>query len=99
MGSNGGFAKVIGKITKTSYSFRVRGKDDRVREDSRSSLRGRRFRVGAVLLEATRLNFPCKYLELVTSKPVYEPLIHRSGLNCIIVEGGNIRPGDRLTPA
>ena len=60
---------------------------------------GRQFHVGDVLLEGTRLNFPCKYLELVTGKPVCEPLIHRSGLNCIIVKGGTIRPGDRLTPA
>lgn len=60
---------------------------------------GRQFRVGEVLLEGTRLNFPCKYLELVTGKPVYEPLLNRSGLNCIIVEGGTIRPGDTLTPA
>ena len=60
---------------------------------------GRRFRVGQVLLEGARLNFPCKYLELVTGKPVYQALIHRSGLNCIIVEGGTIRPGDPLTPA
>ncbi len=60
---------------------------------------GRRFRVGAVLLEATRLNVPCKYLELVTGKPVYAPLLNRSGLNCRIIEGGAIRPGDTLTPA
>jgi MOSC domain-containing protein YiiM len=59
---------------------------------------GKRFRVGPVVLESTRLNFPCKYLELVTGKPVYEPLLNRSGLNCIIVEGGTIRPGDPVTP-
>ena len=59
---------------------------------------GRRFRVGETVLEGTRLNTPCKYLELVTGKTVYEPLIHRSGLNCIIVEGGTIRPGDPVTP-
>ncbi len=59
---------------------------------------GRRFRVGAVLLEATRLNVPCKYLALVTGKDVYEPLLNRSGLNCRIVDGGTIRPGDTLTP-
>jgi len=58
----------------------------------------RRFRVGAVVLEGTRLNFPCRYLELVTGKAVHDPLIHRSGLNCIIVEGGTIRPGARVTP-
>ena len=59
---------------------------------------GKRFRVGEVVLESTRLNKPCKYLELVTGKPVYTPLLNRSGLNCIIVEGGTIRPGDALTP-
>ena len=59
---------------------------------------GRRFRVGEAVLEGSRLNKPCKYLELVTGKPVYEPLIHRSGLNCIIVEGGTIRRGDTVTP-
>jgi MOSC domain-containing protein YiiM len=60
---------------------------------------GRQFRVGEVVLEGARLNFPCKYLELVTGKAVYAPLLNRSGLNCIIVEGGTIRPGDALTPA
>jgi MOSC domain-containing protein YiiM len=60
---------------------------------------GRQFRVGDVLLEGTRLNVPCKYLMLVTGKKVYEPLLNRSGLNCRIIEGGVIRPGDPLTPA
>jgi len=60
---------------------------------------GRRFRVGAVLLEGMRLNTPCKYLVLVTGKDVYQPLLNRSGLNCRIVEGGTIRPGDTLNPA
>ena len=69
-----------------------------VRDVPLNHLVGRRFRVGSVVLEATRLNKPCKYLELVTGKTVYEPLINRSGLNCIIVEGGTIRPGDPVTP-
>jgi MOSC domain-containing protein YiiM len=60
---------------------------------------GRRFRVGAVLLLGARLNVPCKYLEQVTGKPVYAPLINRSGLNCEIVEGGIVRIGDVLRPA
>jgi len=59
---------------------------------------GRRFRVGAVLLLGARLNVPCKYLEQVTGKPVYQLLLHRSGLNCEIVEGGLIRVGDVLRP-
>lgn len=57
---------------------------------------GRRFRVGTVLLLGARLNVPCKYLEQVTGKPVYAPLINRSGLNCEILEGGTVRIGDVL---
>ncbi len=64
-----------------------------------SHLVGRRFRVGAVLLETVRLNKPCKYLEKMTGKAVYLPLLNRSGLNCRVIEGGTIRPGDPVTPA
>jgi MOSC domain-containing protein YiiM len=60
---------------------------------------GRRFRVGAVLLLGARLNVPCKYLEQVTGKLVYAPLINRSGLNCEILEGGMVRVGDVLRRA
>jgi len=60
---------------------------------------GKRFRVGSILLYGARLNVPCKYLEQVTGKPVYAPLIHRSGLNCEIIEGGVIRAGDLILPA
>ncbi len=59
---------------------------------------GRRFRVGNVVLEGGRLNVPCRYLELLTKKPVYQPLINRSGLNCRIIEGGVIRVGDVIAP-
>jgi len=59
---------------------------------------GRRFWVGEVLLEGARLNVPCRYLDLVTGKSVYEPLINRSGLNCRILQGGNIAIGDVIRP-
>lgn len=57
---------------------------------------GRQFWVGPVLLEGGRLNTPCKYLDLVTGKSVCDLLIHRSGLNCRIVEGGDINLGDAI---
>ena len=59
---------------------------------------GRRFWVGTVLLEGGRLNFPCKYLELVTGKTVCDLLEHRSGLNCRIIDGGEIAVGDTIRP-
>jgi MOSC domain-containing protein YiiM len=60
---------------------------------------GRRFFVGEVLLEGGRLNTPCRYLDLVTSKAACDLLTHRSGLNARIIAGGTIRPGDTIRPA
>lgn len=60
---------------------------------------GREFRVGEVVLLGGRLNVPCQYLEDLLGKKVFKPLIHRSGLNCLIVKGGTIRPGDSIRPA
>jgi MOSC domain-containing protein YiiM len=59
---------------------------------------GKRFRVGGVLLEGGRLNTPCRYLDLVTGKSVNDILLFRSGLNCSIVEGGDISVGDQVHP-
>ena len=60
---------------------------------------GREFRVGEVVLLGGRLNVPCQYLEDLLGKKVFKPLINRSGLNCLIVKGGVVRPGDRIVPA
>lgn len=59
---------------------------------------GRRFFVGEAMLYGGRLNVPCKYLERLLDKPVFEPLINRSGLNCQILAGGWVRPGDMVRP-
>lgn len=68
-----------------------------VRNVPLNHLVGHRFKVGDVLLEGGRLNEPCKYLERVVKKPVYEPLLNRSGLNCRIIEGGVVRTGDAIS--
>lgn len=60
---------------------------------------GKRFRIGAALVEATRLSVPCQRLVDLTGKKVFKPLINRSGLNCRILQGGTIRPGDAVAPA
>ena len=59
---------------------------------------GKRFRVGETILFGGRLNFPCKYLEEILGLPVYLPLYNRSGLNCRIVKGGIVQPGDPIEP-
>ena len=64
-----------------------------------SHLVGKRFRVGEVLLEGTRLCEPCKHLEGLTQQGVLAGLVHRGGLRTVILEGGTIRVGDAVRPA
>lgn len=60
---------------------------------------GRRFWLGPCLLEATRLSFPCRHIEEILDKAVFDPMVHRSGLNCRILQGGTVRVGDAVRPA
>jgi MOSC domain-containing protein YiiM len=60
---------------------------------------GRQFWLGETLLEATRLSIPCRHIEEITGKPIFDPLINRSGLNCKILRGGTVRVGDIVRDA
>jgi len=60
---------------------------------------GRRFWLGEALLEATRLSTPCRHIEEILGKAVFDPLINRSGLNCKILQGGTVRVSDSVRPA
>ncbi|WP_224044882.1 MOSC domain-containing protein [Paraburkholderia unamae] len=59
-----------------------------------NTLVGQRFWLGETLLEATRLSVPCRHIEEVTGKPVFDAMVGRSGLNCRILKGGFVRLGD-----
>ena len=59
---------------------------------------GRRFWLGPVLLEGTRLSVPCRYIEELTGKLLFKPLINRAGLNCKIITGGTVRVGAPVKP-
>jgi len=61
-------------------------------------LTGVRFRIGEVVLRGARLNFPCKYLERLLKRPVYQALYNRSGLNCVIETGGIVRRVASIEP-
>ena len=59
---------------------------------------GREFRVGQARLRGMRLCEPCKTLARTSGKPAILPgLIHRGGLRCDILEGGEIRVGDEVS--
>jgi MOSC domain-containing protein YiiM len=61
-----------------------------------NELVGRRFRVGAVECEATRLCEPCQGLTDHIGKPVLKPLAHRAGLRALILTDGEIALGDEV---
>jgi MOSC domain-containing protein YiiM len=60
---------------------------------------GRCFWLGETLLEATRLSTPCRHIEEILGKAVFDPMINRSGLNCKILQGGTVRVGDVIRAA
>ncbi len=57
---------------------------------------GRRFRVGCAVVEATRLSVPCRHIEEVTGKEIFNLLLNRSGLNARILVGGLVEVGDAV---
>jgi MOSC domain-containing protein YiiM len=64
-----------------------------------NDLVGKPFRIGAVVLKGLELCEPCGYLEKRTFAGIKQALKRRGGLRCSIVEGGEIRVGDAITPA
>ncbi|MCH2152379.1 MAG: MOSC domain-containing protein, partial [Phycisphaerales bacterium] len=63
---------------------------------SLNELVGRRLMVGNIELEGLRLCEPCATLQKRTGLPVLPAMVGRSGLNCRIIRGGEIRVGDEI---
>ncbi len=65
-----------------------------------NALVGRRFCIGEVVLQGVELCEPCNSLAQSSGygSRVISALLHRGGLRADIVQGGTIRPGDRVEP-
>jgi MOSC domain-containing protein YiiM len=61
-----------------------------------NALVGRRFRIGDVECEGTRLCEPCQYLTDLLGKPILAPLVHRAGLRARLLTSGEIAQGDEV---
>lgn len=63
-----------------------------------NELVGRRFRIGDVECEGTRLCEPCQYLTDHVGKPILGPLVHRAGLRAKLLTSGDIGVGAEVAP-
>ena len=61
-----------------------------------NALLGRRFRIGDVRCQGQRLAEPCSWLQRTAPPGTLRGLVHRGGLRADILEGGTVRPGDRV---
>ncbi len=63
-----------------------------------NALMGKRFRIGSVLCQGSRLAEPCAWLQKTTPKGMLRGLVHRGGLRADILEDGTIKAGDPIAP-
>jgi MOSC domain-containing protein YiiM len=61
-----------------------------------NELVGRRFRIGDVECEGTRLCEPCQYLDDSIGRPILKQLVHRAGLRAKILSSGDIAIGSEI---
>jgi hypothetical protein len=59
---------------------------------------GREFMIGTVRCHGMRLCEPCTVVECYASRPVLRALVHRGGLRADILEDGELRVDDQVTP-
>jgi hypothetical protein len=67
-----------------------------VRGTDLNALVGRTFRLGAVRCRGRRLCEPCAHLDRLNGGALLRPMVHRGGLRADVLEGGEVRVGDRL---
>ena len=63
------------------------------------ALRGKRFRVGEVVLEFDRSRPPCRHVQDLSEKGMTRALKNRGGICARVIQQGPIRPGDAIEEA
>lgn len=63
-----------------------------------NSLMGKRFRIGGLLCQGSRLAEPCAWLQKTTPPGMLRGLVHRGGLRADILEDGIVEKGALVVP-
>ena len=63
-----------------------------------NALMGKRFRIGGILCQGSRLAEPCAWLQKTTPPGTLRGLVHRGGLRADILEDGIVERGDLVIP-
>ena len=63
------------------------------------NLRGKRFRVGEVVLEYDRSRPPCRHVQDLSERGMTRALRNRGGICARVIQAGPIRPGDDIEEA
>ncbi len=63
-----------------------------------NALVGQRFRVGETECRGIELCEPCTTFQARTVPGALKAMVHRAGLNAEILVGGEVRPGDAVSP-
>lgn len=66
------------------------------RDINLNALMGKRFRIGGLLCQGSRLAEPCAWLQKTTPAGMLRGLVHRGGLRADILEDGMIQRGDAI---
>ncbi len=64
-----------------------------------NALVGREFLIGTTRCRGMRLCEPCTVADGYATRPILRALVHRGGLRAEILEDGEIRAGDEVSPA
>lgn len=64
-----------------------------------NALVGREFLIGETRCRGMRLCEPCTVVDAYASRPILRALVHRGGLRAEILEDGEIRAGDAVSPS
>src|SRR5215210_1983994 len=62
-------------------------------------LRGKRFKVGEVVLEYDRSRPPCRHVQDLSERGMTRALRNRGGICARVIQAGPIRPGDTIEVA